>query len=290
MHADRFIALMQYCLPKHALSRLAGFLANHQNPRLKNRLIAYFMNQYKPDLSEAIEQDPYAYATYNDFFTRQLRPECRPIDNDPNTLVSPVDGSVSECGLISSGKLLQAKGHAYSLYHLLGDYYDHAEKFTRGSFATLYLAPTDYHRVHMPFTGTLTEMLYIPGQLFSVQPATVKYISGLFARNERVICFFDTEIGPMAVILVGAVIVGSMSTVWHGQVAPNQDDEIHRWCYPNPKTPTTTLMKGDELGAFSLGSTVIVLHADESLQWLDTLTPGASVRYGQAMTTQCKDS
>lgn len=284
---DQLFIYLQYCLPQHALSRLVGYLAASKIPWLKDRLIKTFSHFFAVDMSEAIPNDPEKYASFNEFFTRPLKPGARPIDPDPTIIVSPADGAISELGLIqnnpdtsdsNSSVLIQAKGHYYSLQALLANDKKLTEQFANGAFATIYLSPKDYHRVHMPFTGTLTKTIYVPGNLFSVNQTTANNVPGLFARNERLICIFDTAIGPMAVILVGAMIVAGIETVWGGQVAPQ------------PKSPThmdiskpITLAKGDEMGRFKLGSTAIVLFPKDTASWNNTLSNGSAVRLGESL-------
>lgn len=280
---EKIVLALQYALPQHALSRFAGWLASSTKPGLKNYLINWFLKRYQVDMTEAIESDPFAYPSYNAFFTRHLKPECRPIAAGEDTIVAPVDGVISEFGHIEQGKCFQAKGRAYSLYSLLGSHVKHSELFDQGQFATFYLAPHHYHRVHMPIKATMKEMIYVPGKLFSVQPATVNHIDNLFARNERVVCLFETDHGPLAMVFIGAMIVGSISIAWHGQVTPTKPFELHRWCYPNVKTPVQTLQKGDELGLFELGSTVVCLFGNNSMEWAEQFNVGNECRFGQAI-------
>lgn len=261
----------QTLVPQHALSRFAGCLANSTNPWLKNKLIHYFLGKYDINLAEAEKSDPEAYASFNDFFTRALKPGSRHLNDDAKAIVSPADGCFAELGQINQAQLIQAKGMVYDLPSLFGG--DRAATdFNQGQFATIYLAPHNYHRVHMPITGRLTKTIYVPGRLFSVNRMTTDLIPNLYARNERLICLFETEAGPMAVILVGAMIVGSMQTVWMDKPLRN-----HRL---QTDTPTTsiTLEKGAELGRFSLGSTVIVLFSKAASEWLPTIQPSSAVQ------------
>lgn len=231
-------------------------------------------------MQEAIEPNPLAYPTYNDFFGRQLKPECRPIDTDPDSIVSPADGSIAQIGKIAKEKILQAKNHNYSLSTLLGNDKNLAATFINGSFATIYLAPKDYHRVHMPLAGKLTAMMHVPGKLFSVSPKTADNIPDLFARNERVITVFNTEFGPMAVILVGAMIVGSIETVWHGVITPPHRAGIRKWEYGQQNIH---LAKGDELGRFKLGSTVILLLPKGLSTWNGELKKDSTIQMGRKL-------
>lgn len=243
-------SLLQYPLPHHALSRLTGKFAQCDNPWVKNTLINAFIKRFNVDMSQALEPDPTAYATFNDFFTRALKEDARPLGEG---IISPADGTLSQYGRLQAGQLVQAKGHTYSAQTLLGGNTALAEEFLGGSFATVYLSPKDYHRVHMPVTGTLREMIYVPGRLFSVNQATANYVPGLFARNERLVCIFDTEQGPMAMVLVGAMIVAAIETVWSGQVTP-LSGHPQRMQFGQP----ITLEKGAEMGRFKLGSTVVM--------------------------------
>lgn len=254
MSFSRLFSLVQYPLPHHLLSRLVGRFAECRQPWLKNRLIRAFIKRFSVDMSEALEPEPTAYATFNDFFTRALKADARPIDSG---LVSPADGTLSEFGAIEAGQLIQAKGHSFSAMQLFGGDAEAAKRYLGGSFATVYLSPRDYHRVHMPLAGTLTEMVYVPGRLFSVNAATTQHVPNLFARNERLVCHFDTEHGPMALVLVGAMIVAAIETVWAGQVTP-LSGEVQRVRFDQP----VRLEKGEEMGRFKLGSTVVMAFAN----------------------------
>jgi len=246
--------LLQYLLPKQALTVLAGRLASARAGWLTTSLIRWFVQQYAVDMTQAAEPDIAEYRTFNDFFTRSLKPGARPLAEAG--LVCPVDGAVSQCGAIDGDRIFQAKGHSYSTAALVGGDAALAAQFTDGSFATVYLSPKDYHRIHMPCSGRLRRMLHIPGDLFSVNPATARSLPGLFARNERVVCLFDGERGPFVLVLVGATIVGSMATVWHGAVNPPRPGTVREWDYAERNI---TLAKGDEMGRFLLGSTVVLL-------------------------------
>ncbi len=276
-----FITLLQYLLPQHTLSRLMGKLANSGYAPLKNFMIRHYVNFYKVDMSEAEQPDITAYSNFNNFFIRHLRSDARPIANDTQAIISPADGTISQIGTITNGRIIQAKNHDYSVIDLLGGDAARAEIFSDGNFMTAYLSPRDYHRVHMPISGTLQEMIYVPGKLFSVQPATVERIDNLFARNERMIAMFNTELGPMAMIMVGAINVASIHTAWHGQVTPPATRSIQYWRYP--KTMNIHLNRADEMGYFQLGSTVIVLFAKNAIQWAPDLTAGNTIKFGQAI-------
>lgn len=231
-------------------------------------------------MQEALEPNPFAYPTYNDFFGRQLKPECRPIDDNPNSIVSPADGNIAQIGTIAEQKILQAKKHYYTLNSLLANDSKLAATFMDGNFATIYLAPKDYHRIHMPVAGQLKKMLHVPGKLFSVNPVAAENIPDLFARNERVITIFDTEFGPMAVILVGAMIVGSIQTVWHGVITPPHKGTIRKWDYANQDI---SLAKGAELGRFKLGSTVILLLPKGLSTWDAQLQMDSTIQMGRKL-------
>ncbi|HSP59337.1 MAG TPA: archaetidylserine decarboxylase [Halomonas sp.] len=274
MSFSRLFSLIQYPLPHHLLSRLTGRLAECRLPWLKNALIKAFIKQFKVDMSEAAEPDYTTYATFNHFFTRALKNSARPLAMG---LVSPSDGTLAQFGRIEAGQLLQAKGHRFSAMELLGGDSQAANRYLGGSFATVYLSPSDYHRVHMPLGGTLSEMVYVPGRLFSVNHATTQHVPNLFARNERLVCHFDTEHGPMVMVLVGAMIVAAIETVWCGQVTP-LSGEVQRVRFDTP----VRLEQGEEMGRFKLGSTVVLAFA-EPLEFDATLVPGGKVRMGQRL-------
>ncbi|MDX1756473.1 MAG: archaetidylserine decarboxylase [Marinobacter sp.] len=278
---DKLFVLSQYVTPQLAVSRLAGKLAdNDRAPALKNQVVNWFIGRYGVDMSEAQESDPSAYPSFNAFFTRQLKPGLRPVDPDPKVLTSPVDGTISQLGQISDGRVFQAKGQSFSLTELLGGDDHRAAPFVDGEFATIYLAPKDYHRIHMPLAGTLREMVYVPGKLFSVNPVTAANVPNLFARNERVVTLFDTDFGPMAMVLVGAMIVGSVETTWAGVVAPGTG-LVTTTRYEHMKTPIQ-FDKGEEMGRFRLGSTVIMLLPKGAAHWNAELDAGKTVRMGTA--------
>ncbi|ALA25226.1 phosphatidylserine decarboxylase [Piscirickettsia salmonis] len=271
--------LQRYIVPQHLYSRFLGFLAERRIPLVTHYGLRDFVKRYGVDMSEAIEENPDHYRTFNQFFTRAIKPELRPITQDKHIVTSPVDGTISQIGNIHQEQLIQAKGFQFSAASLLGSVED-ARAFTDGLFTTLYLAPRDYHRVHMPCAGRLTHMRYIPGELFSVNPYTASHIDGLFARNERVVCFFETEQGPMAMVLVGAIIVASIETVWAGTIAPGTPREVRTWHYRHNKNSHIYLDKGEEMGRFKLGSTVILMMGKGVAQWQQQLTSGHSVRMG----------
>ncbi|HTN33925.1 MAG TPA: archaetidylserine decarboxylase [Marinobacter sp.] len=277
---DKLFVLSQYATPQLAISRLAGRLAdNDRTPALKNRVIKWFIGRYGVDMSEAIESDPAAYPSFNAFFTRALKPGLRPLAGGEETFISPVDGAISQLGQVSADRVFQAKGQSFSLIELLGGDEHRAEAFADGEFSTIYLSPKDYHRIHMPMAGTLREMVYIPGKLFSVNPATAENVPDLFARNERVACIFDTEAGPMALVLVGAMIVGSIETVWSGVVARG-DGRVRAARYEGDQA--RQFAKGDEMGRFRLGSTVVMVMPKGSVRWNDDQVAGKQVRMGEA--------
>jgi phosphatidylserine decarboxylase len=266
---------LQQVLPQHALSRLVLAATRVRTPWFKNALTRAFLKAYPVELGEAEQPDPRGYESFNAFFTRALRAEARPIANGKADLVSPVDGTVSECGRIDGAALLQAKGHTYMLQDLLAGQ-SWADRFTGGRFATIYLAPFNYHRVHMPFAGNLLDTIYVPGRLFSVNDATAHAVPRLFARNERVLTRFDSVAGQFVVVLVGALNVGSMATVWAGDVTPRRPRVLTRL----PDAPVS-LSKGAELGRFNMGSTVILLFEPGRTTWDDFLRRGTTLRYGQ---------
>ncbi|MGO1247031.1 MAG: archaetidylserine decarboxylase [Oceanisphaera sp.] len=272
--------LLQYLLPKHLVSRLIGRLAAKEGGRLPQWLIERFIRQYNVDMSEAVHENPANYPSFNAFFTRALKPNARPIIEDEQTLAMPVDGAISQLAPIMQGRIIQAKGHDYSARALLGGDKALAAPFMGGDFATIYLAPKDYHRIHMPIAGVLKTMIYVPGDLFSVNPLTASRVPELFARNERVVCIFDTIAGPMSLVLVGATIVASIETVWAGTVTPPAGKRIQRWDYEPETAPR--FAKGDEMGRFKLGSTVVCLFAPNSVTLPEDLLPGTPTRMGSA--------
>ncbi len=276
---DRLFIIMQYLLPQHLLSRLAGCIADCTWPWLKNAFIGWFVKRYQVDMSEARVEEPTAYACFNDFFTRALKEGARPLDQATDSVLCPADGAISQLGAIEHGRIFQAKGQSFSTLELLGGNPEHAALFQGGQFATVYLSPRDYHRVHMPLGGTLREMIYVPGKLFSVNRNTAENVPELFARNERVVCLFDTDAGPMAVVLVGAMIVASVETPWAGLIAPPRR-QLRTQQYGQP---APALGRGEEMGRFKLGSTAIVLFGPGRTVWDESLRAGDAVRMGQGM-------
>ncbi len=276
--SDRLAVLLQYLLPKQALTVFAGKVAGISGGAWTAALIKWFIGRYKVNMAEAAQPDIRSYATFNDFFTRALKSDARPLASAEFTC--PVDGAISQFGAIDHDQLFQAKGHTYSATALLGGDADLAAQFADGSFATIYLSPKDYHRIHMPCDGRLTRMIYVPGDLFSVNPVTARGVPGLFARNERVVCVFDSAHGPFVLTLVGATIVGSMATVWHGLVNPPRTADVRVWQYDNEPV---LLKKGDEMGCFLLGSTVVMLFKKDALQFNPQWAATLPVRMGEAM-------
>lgn len=275
MSLDLFKTVPQYLLPKKGLTAFSAFVADIQHVRIKNYIIQRFIRKYQVNMSEAMIEDPCAYSSFNDFFIRHLKPECRPLAQAD--IVSPVDGIVSEMGGIQEGQLVQAKGRYYTVQELLDSSQEVADQFMSGQFATLYLSPKDYHRVHMPVDAQLISMTYIPGALFSVQPRTARVIPKLFSRNERLAVFFETRIGPMAIVFVGATIVGTIGTSWHGDLKRSKSSLTLKYDY-------LPIKQGEELGYFKLGSTVIVLFADgKQVQWNDTLKAGSIIHFGEKL-------
>jgi phosphatidylserine decarboxylase len=286
---DQLFILMQYLLPKHLVSRVVYRLTRSEHAGLKNRLITLFMGHFKPQMQDAVEPRPTAYPSFNAFFTRALRPETRPVAPQPDALASPVDGAVSEAGAIDGAQLLQAKGQRYTLQALLGGAHGWAGRFVDGRFATIYLAPFDYHRIHMPCDGTLREAWYVPGQLFSVNGVTAANVPGLFARNERIVLIFDAPLSSFAVVLVGALNVGSMTTVWHGEVTPGHARRVTQLPLDAHSSPQLLaplfLKKGAELGRFNMGSTVVLLFGPRAVQLDDDVRAGKGVRMGERIGT-----
>lgn len=278
-----FIAtLLIYLLPHHACARLMYRLARVRVIPIKNTLIRRFIARYRVDMTEALQPDPTAYPDFNAFFTRALAPGARTVVSGAGEIACPADGAVSQAGRIERGRLLQAKGIEYTLESLLGGDGELADRFLGGSFATVYLSPRDYHRVHMPFAGVLADMRYIPGRLFSVNDYSTRHVRSLFARNERLITVFETGAGPMAMILVGAFFVAGIETVWTGAVSRERPRGY--WQRPSSGRPVNIeLERGEEMGRFNMGSTVIVLFGPERVRWADTLVPGAKVRMGGLM-------
>ncbi|HVA55370.1 MAG TPA: archaetidylserine decarboxylase [Gammaproteobacteria bacterium] len=277
---DRVKAGLQYPLPQHAISRLVHWLVRVESPTVKNWLIRHFIQRFKVDMSEAAEPDSSTYPCFNAFFTRALRADARPIADGIKALVSPVDGYVSQIGAINQAYILQAKGRTFSVLELLAGNTAIANAFTNGEFATLYLSPRDYHRIHMPLDGSLRYMLYVPGRLFSVNPPATRVVPKLFARNERVAAIFDTAAGTMGVVMVGALNVGSIETVWTGEVTPPRLNEMRSWKYQGD---AVRLKKGAELGRFNMGSTVILLFGRQRVCWEAGMEAGSIVHMGQVI-------
>ncbi len=276
--SDRLAVLPQYLLPKQALTALAGKFAGAEAGSLTTGFIRWFAGRYGVDMNEAAEPDITTYKTFNAFFTRALKDGARPFaDAD---FLCPVDGAISQFGAIERDQIFQAKGHRYSTTALVGGDRELASRFENGSFATLYLSPRDYHRIHMPCEGRLTRMIHVPGALFSVNPTTARGVPGLFARNERVVCVFDTAQGPFVLTLVGATIVGSMATVWHGVVNPPRPGVLREWRYDDQNI---VLKKGEEMGRFLLGSTVVMLFPKDTLAFNPDWAPARAIRMGEAM-------
>jgi phosphatidylserine decarboxylase len=276
--SDRLAVLPQYLLPKQALTALAGAFARRELGGLTTAAIRRFVARYGVDMAEAAESNIAAYESFNAFFTRPLKDGARPLAE--TRLICPVDGAISQLGVIEGDQLFQAKGHRYSTTALVGGDAAVAAEFNDGFFATLYLSPRDYHRIHMPCGGQLTRMIHVPGALFSVNPTTARGVPGLFARNERVVCVFDADAGPFVLVLVGATIVGSMATVWHGVVNPPRRGRLREWDYGADEI---ALRQGEEMGRFLLGSTVVLLFPKGPLRFNPAWAPGGSVRLGEPM-------
>jgi phosphatidylserine decarboxylase len=274
---DRLFVMLQLALPQHRLSRLVYAATRVRTPWFKNLLIRVFLKLFDVDMTEAVEIDPYRYGSFNDFFTRALRPDARPIAPAAPAIASPVDGMVSECGNIDGDELLQAKGRRYTLADLLADE-PWARRFEGGSFATIYLAPFNYHRIHMPMRGRLLDTVYVPGRLLSVNATTAQHVARLFARNERVLTLFESDLGQFALVLVGALNVGSMATVWAGDITPAARRLVTRI-----PASTVVLDKGAELGRFNMGSTIILLFEANRARWHPLLRAGSVVQFGQTI-------
>jgi phosphatidylserine decarboxylase len=276
--SDRLAVLPQYLIPKQALTVFAGWVAGSQWGGATTGIINWFVKRYNVNMAEAANPDTASYKSFNEFFTRPLRGDARPLA--AAALLSPVDGAISQCGPIAGDQVFQAKGHGYSTRALVGGDAALAAQFQDGEFATLYLSPRDYHRIHMPCAGRLTRMIYVPGDLFSVNPTTARGVPGLFARNERVVCVFEGEHGPFVMVLVGATIVGSMATVWHGVVNPTRPGTVREWTY---EMGNISLAQGEEMGRFLLGSTVVMLFPKGVMQFNPDWTPTRPIVMGEAM-------
>ena len=279
--SDHLFALWQYVVPHHLLSRMMGKLTHSRVNWIKLTYMRLIIKRFGVNMDEAAQQDLNQFEHFNAFFTRALKADARPFVSGATQLACPVDGCVSQMGKIEDGRVFQAKGHDYALTTLLGGDDDWSKQFEDGEFATLYLSPKDYHRIHMPCDGTLKEMRHIPGRLFSVNPATVRTVPGLFARNERVTCLFDTPNGPVAMILVGAIFVASIETVWHGIITPPTRSTMQTWRYKDD----IKLAKGDEMGRFNMGSTVIVLFPKDKMKWAEGLMAERHVQMGELLGT-----
>ena len=279
--SDRSAVLLQYLLPKQALTHFAGWVASRERGWVTTEIIRRFVAKYRVNMDEALDSDISSYRTFNEFFTRALKPGVRPVAQAG--LVCPVDGAISQFGPIAGDQIFQAKGHHYSTTALVGGDAALAAHYQDGSFATIYLSPRDYHRIHMPCYGRLTRMIYVPGDLFSVNPVTARGVPGLFARNERVVCVFESARGPFVLVLVGATIVGSMATVWHGVVNPPRGKVVREWRYPASGQPEVALKQGEEMGRFLLGSTVVMLFPKGPLRFNPDWVPGRAVQLGELM-------
>jgi len=275
---ESLTTLPQYILPHHFLSKIMSKFTHSKCKIWKNLMISQIIKIYGVNMSEAKEQDINNFASFNHFFTRELTSGARPITTVENAIACPADGAVSQAGLIKQGEIFQAKGKSFTAFDLLGGNAETAKPFENGSFTTIYLSPKDYHRLHMPIKGTLTEMIHIPGRLFSVNGATANSVQGLFARNERVACLFDTELGPMALILVGAIFVSSVETTWHGVVTPPSIESVRSWQY---QENAPVIEKGEEMGRFNMGSTIIVLFGKDKIEWEEQFKAGKKVKLGE---------
>ena len=275
----------QYILPQHFLSACMYKAARCRCQLWKKWVIRIFIRYYKVDMTIAERPDPDIYCSFNEFFTRSLAEDARPVIDSPLAIASPVDGSVSQAGQIEEEALIQAKGKNFSLSTLLANDSDAVKRFTNGSFSTIYLSPRDYHRIHIPLDAKLLKMTYVPGDLFSVNDSTSKVVDQLFARNERVICLFETRFGLMATILVGAIFVGGMETIWHGEITPAKKRELRVWEYDENTTTQTDFVKGEELGRFNMGSTVILLFEQDRVNWSENMSAGNKVQMGQEIGT-----
>ena len=276
--SDRLAVLPQYLLPKKLLTQFMGKLASTEGGSTTTAAINWFIKRYGVNMEEALNPDPASYRNFNEFFTRPLKPGARPMATAD--YICPVDGAISQFGRIEKDQIFQAKGHSYSTTALVGGDAKLAAEFQGGHFACLYLSPKDYHRIHMPVAGTLRQMIYVPGDLFSVNPTTARGVPGLFARNERVVCVFDTAHGPFVNVLVGATIVGSMATVWHGQVNPPRLPDVKTWNY---KPGEFAYKQGDEMGRFLLGSTVVMLWPEQAMKFNPGWQPTGVIRMGESM-------
>ncbi|MCE5288435.1 MAG: archaetidylserine decarboxylase [Nocardiaceae bacterium] len=277
---DRLFAALQLTLPTHLMSRVVHWFLRLEIPWLKNLVIGVIMRSFGIQLEESVITDARQFRSFNDFFTRELKPGRRPMPEDANAAACPVDGFMYQHGNIESGRIFQAKGQSFDLVELLGGDAARAASFQGGQFATIYLAPSNYHRIHMPLDGRLREMVYVPGRLFSVNPATSRAMPNLFARNERVAALFETSVGPMAMVLVGALFVGSIETVWAGEVTPPNRSKVESTGYPEG---AVTLMRGEEMGRFNMGSTVILLFGPNAVNWASSFETHQPLRMGETL-------
>jgi phosphatidylserine decarboxylase len=279
---QKFFVGLQHVLPQHWLTSIVYKATRSRSPAIKNALIGSFMRGFEPEMRDAIEPDPLAYASFNEFFTRALKPDARPFTRDARTLISPVDGTIAQIGSIEGNQIIQAKGRHYSVEALLARPPDWTAQFRGGAFATLYLAPYNYHRIHMPLDGTLKAAWYVPGDLFSVNQVTAAGVDRLFARNERVVCLFEDNGLTYAMVLVGALFVGSMTTIWHGDITPRR-----------PRTPLELpvegvkaalfAQQGDEMGRFNMGSTVVLVLPPGTTTWLPECKSLKTIRMGEPL-------
>lgn len=276
--SERLAVAAQYLLPKLALTAFAGTIANAQAGKLTTHLITWFIQRYQVNMAEAANSDPASYASFNEFFVRPLKAGVRPLAN--SAYVCPVDGAISQLGKIEHDQIFQAKGHQFSTTALVGGDAQLAAQFNDGNFVNIYLSPKDYHRIHMPCAGRLTRMIYVPGDLFSVNPVTARGVPNLFARNERIVCVFESKHGPFVMVLVGATVVGSMATVWHGLVNPPRSKQVREWTYQDKNF---TFQKGEEMGRFMLGSTVVMLFPKNMIALESSWQANGAVRLGQSM-------
>lgn len=281
---DQAFAALQQVLPTHLMSLFMHRITRIQTPWFRNAFIRIFMRSFGISLEEAQIRNPYSFRSFNEFFTRALIDGARPLPDREDVLCSPVDGRVYQAGDIVEGRIFQAKGRHFDALELLGGNSERAAPFLGGRFATIYLAPHNYHRIHMPISGRLRETVYVPGRLFSVNPATARAVPNLFARNERVAAIFDTSVGPMAMVMVGALFVGSIETVWAGEITPPHRGRVQQWSHANEKGEQgVTLERGDEMGRFNMGSTVILLFGPGAVQWAPDLEPNMPIRMGQRL-------
>jgi phosphatidylserine decarboxylase len=284
---NTIVELSQTILPHHLLSQIVSKFTHCENVTWKNFLTRQIIQRYGVNMNEAAISDLNAFKSFNHFFTRELKSDVRPLTTEKDAIASPADGVVSQAGKITNGDIFQAKGKRFTVTDLLGSDSQRAEKFNDGEFTTIYLSPKDYHRLHMPISGSLREMIHVPGRLFSVNSATTEAVDGLFAKNERVVAIFDTEIGQVALVLVGAIFVSSIETIWHGVVTPPSIKTVRTWKY---EADAPTLKMGDEMGRFNMGSTIIVLFEKDKMAWNADLSAGKSVKVGEKIGIQLNKS